>query len=453
MIRTALPSRRALGHHARGAHWPMAIRPLVAALTVLVSLPLSLYGQTNWESIQVHGLISQGYMRSSSNNYLARSADGTFEFNEAILNFSVPVDEHLRVGLQLISRDMGSDGNNVVTLDWGYGDYRWNDYAGLRVGKIKVHNGLYNKGRDVDLLRTAILLPHGIYPEIVRDFSHSCNGLEYYGSARCRVAGRLSYELFMGTLSITDLETVFWESAFATTTDYVTQLLPDGVTTSLSDRTVNVRYLKGGALVWNTPLTGLRLAGNLIQGKLSMSTRLSVVLPELGGVDGASSTGVRSMPLQGGTYSYPLDIELGIDRLSTLSAELIRGNWQLAAEMSQTQISLDAQGVQADLGWDGWYGMVNYRVHERVELGTYYSEFYNDRDDKKGKLLVARGDNAYEAWQKDLAISARFDITDNWLLKLETHVMDGVGQVNTQGETADLEQDWILYLAKMSYHF
>ena len=67
--------------------------------------------------IDVHGFISQGYLQSTANNYLAKSEKGSFEYNEAGINFSTNVSDKLRLGLQLMARDMGDSGNNEVQLD------------------------------------------------------------------------------------------------------------------------------------------------------------------------------------------------------------------------------------------------------------------------------------------------------------------------------------------------
>ena len=90
------------------------------------------------DGIKIHGLVSQGYIRSSDNNFLARTSKGSFEFNEAIINFSTQVDEKLRLGIQLLSRNLGGEGKGAVTLDWGFGDYRWKEELGVRVGKVKI---------------------------------------------------------------------------------------------------------------------------------------------------------------------------------------------------------------------------------------------------------------------------------------------------------------------------
>jgi len=48
----------------------------------------------------IHGLISQGYLNSSDNHYLAPSEDGSTEFNEFIINFQKQKDDRLRLDLQ-----------------------------------------------------------------------------------------------------------------------------------------------------------------------------------------------------------------------------------------------------------------------------------------------------------------------------------------------------------------
>ncbi|MFH2000258.1 MAG: hypothetical protein ABIK28_11295, partial [Planctomycetota bacterium] len=84
------------------------------------------------EKINIHGFISQGFMRSNHNNYLTSTKDGSYQFNEVGLNFSTELTENLHAGLQFISRDLGRFGNNEIKLDWAFFDYRWRDWLGVR---------------------------------------------------------------------------------------------------------------------------------------------------------------------------------------------------------------------------------------------------------------------------------------------------------------------------------
>jgi hypothetical protein len=130
--------------------------------------------------------------------------------------------------------------------------------------------------------------------------------------------------------------------------------------------------------------------------------------------------------------------------------------------------------VKRKLDAIGYYGSLTYRFTDWLELGTYYSEYYRDKDDKDGKKAVqpsADGSPAllpagqeHAMWLKDLCLSARFDITPNWIFKVEGHMMDGgalmystddntVRNPATGQYESNYEQDWFLMAAKISYSF
>ncbi len=76
------------------------------------------------EAITIHGFISQGYIQTNRNNFLAgNTEDGSFEFSEFGINFATDLSDRLHIGLQLFGRDLGNVGNNDITLDWAYADY------------------------------------------------------------------------------------------------------------------------------------------------------------------------------------------------------------------------------------------------------------------------------------------------------------------------------------------
>src|ERR1051325_10622660 len=67
-------------------------------------------------SVQVHGFVSQGWMKSTGVNYLGatKRAQGTFELTEVGINFTTQPTERLRIGMQLFTRDLGPVGNYNV---------------------------------------------------------------------------------------------------------------------------------------------------------------------------------------------------------------------------------------------------------------------------------------------------------------------------------------------------
>src|SRR6266478_7614160 len=175
----------------------------VSALALVASHPaaaaeLSLPGELG--QLQVHGFISQGFLYTTDNNYLANSSRGSFEFTELGLNFTLPATDRLTLGLQIFSHALGPIGDYRATLDWYSLDYHWRDWLGIRAGRVKVPFGLYNDSSDIDSARTAILLPQSIYPASNRDFLLAQTGGELYGFKDLGAAGGLDYRMYGGTI-------------------------------------------------------------------------------------------------------------------------------------------------------------------------------------------------------------------------------------------------------------
>src|SRR5437879_1508808 len=210
----------------------LALRPAAAA-------ELSLPGQL--PSLDVHGFISQGYLLTSANDYLAESSRGSFEFSEVGLNFTLPATDRLTLGVQIFARKLGPLGDYRATLDWYYLDYHWRDWLGIRAGRVKLPFGLYNDISDIDSARTAVLLPQSVYPAQNRDFLLAQTGVEAYGYNGLGPAGALDYRLYAGTIFL----------------DVKPQ--PGNPLTVVD---LDVPYVAGGRVQW-LPIEGLRLGGSL----------------------------------------------------------------------------------------------------------------------------------------------------------------------------------------------
>ena len=48
------------------------------------------------QEVDIHGFISQGYLKSTGNNFLAETKRGTWEFTEVGINFGTSVDGDLK---------------------------------------------------------------------------------------------------------------------------------------------------------------------------------------------------------------------------------------------------------------------------------------------------------------------------------------------------------------------
>ncbi len=408
------------------------------SLTILaIALIFSCFsGKCPAENIDIHGFISQGYLKTTNNNFFGDTQDGSFKFNEFGINFSDELTDQLHVGLQILARDFGSNGNDEMAIDWAFGDYRWRDWLGIRAGKIKAPKGLYNETRDVDMLRTSIFLPQSVYPEILRDMDLGLLGAGIYGHFDLNFVGLLSYQFVYGTQNVDPNEAA--SQALQATTAYNTPLENDSID-------VNHKFALG--LVWDTPLNGLRLGATYDRSDLLATAHVLTVIPGAGKGDTV--------------YADFKKFEN-----SVYSAEYTFGNLLVSAEYIRTDRDFglgfrEMPNLYMKMTSDGWYLGSSYEFFEWFGLGGYYSESYNNTKDRDGKHIDrgAGNDNPNRAYFKDLCLTARFSVNEYWSFKLEGHRLKGTNGVSPLDQVPDsngevfAKENWNLFAAKVNFSF
>jgi hypothetical protein len=355
---------------------------------------------------QIHAFVSQGYFRSTRNNYLIDdSTHGSFEFTEVGINFTQLLTDELRTGIQLFSRQLGKDGDFRARMDWFYLDYHFADWLGVRAGRTKIPFGLYNEVNDIDSARVPILLPQSLYPTINRNLLLAQTGVELYGYLGMGIAGGLEYRFYGGTLYAD----------------------PPVLAPGLVLNRYQVPYLAGGRVIWETPL-GLRLGGSVQALRFNIN---------------ATVPGPAGMP--------PLTLEEDLPfTLWVVSAEYALHDLLLAGEFGHWHADVDVTGLpQTSVTNQRFYGMASYRASSWFAPGVYYSSVLSDIH----KPLTR--DN----YQHDFAATLRFDINSYWLVKLEGHYIDGTTDLSPAlngGDTVKMEslaRQWFVFLAKTTAYF
>jgi hypothetical protein len=355
---------------------------------------------------EIHGFFGQGYMQTTQNNYLPKSIDGTTAFSDAGLTFNKQISSNLRAGLQLFARDFGSTGNYQINFDWFVLDYRWRNWLGFRVGKVKIPYGLYNESRDIDAARAPVFLPQSVYPEDQRDYLLAQTGIDLYGYIDLLGAGSLEYQLYRGTLQVGIDQTG-------------TVGLPYQVATE------TVPYVDGGRVIWETPLRGLRVAGSYQD--LDLESNLYV-------------------PSLTTTIATTLDVTMAV-----ASVEYTTPRFQLAAEYArwwgQVYSSEPAIIVPTHVDHERYYGMASYKVKEWLQPGALYSITYPN---------VSTEDEIQD-YSKDFAAFCRIDLTSNWIFKAEWHYIDGTSElspgINYNVPINNLAEYWQMFVAKTTFYF
>ncbi len=388
-----------------------------------------------WDSddVSIHGFASTGFMWSDHYNFLVASEDGSFEFNEVGLNFGAAIRDNMRIGLQLYSFDLGEIGNNEIKLDWAFIDYEWKEPLSVKAGKIKTPFGLYNEAQDYDMLHTAVLFPQGIYSKNMRESLISFQGINVYGKISLGWAGKFDYDLFLGTSEID-------------TDGGVAKLISRG---GLIFKSGKMDYLAGNRIKWHTPLKGLNFCGSFIQFQMKYFGQknfpLSTFNPAL--PDQLTVPVNVILPLNN-AYTYILSVEYSFENL------LFAGEYYglISRESSYLDLSTLGGGARVFVGEEdsrlrSCYALLSYRFNDWFEAGTYYSIYVVDEDFDSTDLINS---------QKDFAFSARFDINESWLVKLEVHFMGGAAYIleaDNPDKENDLESHWTLYAIKTTFNF
>lgn len=392
--------------------------------------------------VDVHGFVSQGFLKSSGNDYYADTTTGSFEFDDVGINFTAQVTEELFVGAQVFARKMGPLGKNLFIVDWALGDYTWREWLGFRFGKIKQPIGIYNEIRDIDAVKTFVFLPLGVYPEGLRDYRLALLGGSVYGTVNDCLGGEIDYEAFLGTIDANASDRAF-QSGFE-----AAQVLLS--TPSRFDEEVIGRTLFGGMIMWHPCwLEGLRIGGS--------ASRVYVI---------SSMTFPTPLLMPPPTVLGKIRARFRFDHYIA-SAEFRRGRFTLSGEAlwvdHRTEATLNMPPVPDSFfllnrSSFSWYVMAEWGLCECLTFGAYYNDFRPDMSNRS---------SSPSQWHKDLAGVIRWDVTPNWMVKFECHVIDGFGILagldNGKLTTTSLlggtptfpgfEKEWYLCAAKVTFTF
>jgi hypothetical protein len=381
------------------------------------------------QKIDFHGFASQGFLASTDYNYLGKTTDGSGQLTEAGVNASYSPFNRTRITVQGFAFDTGRVGNMVPFLDYASLEYTFSDSIGIRAGRVRKPGGIYNHIQDLDLARTAILLPQGIYDARWRDFSTSIDGAVIFGSVPLGKAGSLSYEFFGGLVTLSD-------------DGGVAQWIVDGSNNIFKGFGQPVSA--GGQLWWNTPVSGLRVGsytGYMNDFTFDIVTPVSPVGPF--GPINANVSAKAHILLQQYSVEYTW-------KQWTFQAEYFTYDYEgantvnvLSGAVPIAPTSTSSSTTQPD----AWYLGAAYRINDWMEVGSYYTEHYGDIHQRSGSP---------NASQKDLALSLRFDPKPWWILKLEAHYIRGTSLLEDTARNPQAlrtDEGWWLFAAKTTFSF
>jgi hypothetical protein len=372
----------------------------IALVAGVFVLPAAVHAQFDFtvdgRQVQVHSFVSEGFGYSNDNNYLTmNTGKGSFAMTDGGVNISTQLTDKLRVGAQVYDRNVGQLGDWHPELDWAFADYRFASWFGVRGGKVKTTLGLYNDTQDQDFLRVFALLPQSIYPTDLRDSTIAHTGGDIYGTIGIKKLGSLSYTVFAG------------ERKDSSHGGYVFMLQAAGI-----DYTSYGGLQYGADLRWMTPLKGLLVGASSMRGDITGTGTWTYSNAYFGG------TGYSTIPTKETTKA---------DVTNQFYGQYTFGNLTLETEYRRYWRDHEIFNGMSEVTTDvrGWYAAASYRISKRVSAGTYYSRF-TDVSGVPGTPYVT-DTNLPDHHLFDKVCTLRYDLTNNWNVKVEGHFMNGYG--------------------------
>lgn len=388
------------------------------------------------QEVQVGGFFSNGYIESSQYNYLADSHGGSFDFVEAGLNLSWTPRDRTTINAQLFAFELGPYGNFEPLIDYLFVDYNFSRELGVRAGRIKRELGIYYHIQDIDMSRTSILLPMGIYDQRFRDMSAALDGVSVYGNVDLWHSAYMDYTVYAGRTSMKDDGGI---AGFALTT------ISRTATNPLLEHIASDRNY--GGQLWISPgIEGLRIgAGSTLFVDIDLT--VSGVFPLASPIPMLANLPFR-------TALRELDY-----RITHLSFDYFLNNWNFVGEIvtiesEHSQITesggLAMPSERKTNTSDGWYVSAARRFGP-LEAAFAYTEYHDGRTPGNGKVAGLLG----TTYNKDSQFSLSYELTDNWILKTEIHSIEGTNRLfNELNQNPELnEEAWTLFAAKSTFFF
>ncbi|TGD74625.1 hypothetical protein E4634_05335 [Mangrovimicrobium sediminis] len=418
-------------------------------LSLMPLWPALLFGAVNAHALsddfQFQGFLSQGVIYSPDNPFFDKDTGLNFNYREVGLNGSWTANDRVRLAGQVLSRRAGDLDDGDPKIDFLLLDY--NFYideavsAGIRLGRVKTHYGLYNTSRDIPHGRPGVFAPQSIYYESMRGALISLDGADLYATVATPLAD-ISLNAFGGTAHF-DNQAVEY------------QLFQSSMPGKFRD-------IDGGGfqvMANPRPLPDLTLGytyiGFVTEYEDGPSFTPAEVLEGLNALKEDSSL----YPL----YVTNLELEASIH---LFSAQYSPGDWIFTAEHMIVDVHLDEiemlhLSVPKEIFPDKYksksvYLQAEWQAMEKLSLYTRWEKLLMNEDDPDGSVYeYYTGGNPVTQYNEAYTAGSRWYFTPDFSATAEYSINEGAAFLNGQSDIdySSLNKHWDLFLLQFSYHF
>ncbi len=394
-------------------------RPLCLLLLALCAWSsMARAGSEAMSGLQIHGFLSQGYVKTDANRFFGDSPNGSFEFTELGINASLRPTPSLLLSGQLLSRNAGDMYDADPQLDYALVDWTFLNAddlnLGIALGRQKNPIGLFNETRDVASTRPGIFVPQSIYYDKVRNQVLASDGVGLHLDKYTQ-QGIWQFDALYGY--------------------------------TLIDANVEYAYLLTdlpGEMTANDPSVFARIGYEDHAGRWKLAASGMYVSMDFEAQPGS--------PFSDGSTSLSYWI---------LSAQYNSENWSLTGEYGLEPLTWRGYGPlfpDQELTAKGWYLQGDYHLRQDLSVMLRYESALSNKDDPDGSQTELETGGflpAHTQYSKIWVAGLRWDITPQLMFRAEYQWHDGTFILSNR-ENPDpqaVQKDWQLFALLLSYRF
>lgn len=369
----------------------------------------------------INGFVSQGYIRSTGNNFLGNSKQGSFDLSQGGLNIFYTPRDWLSFAALLTHRNYGDYKYNQENVELDYLKatidlFQTAEFStSLTIGRFYVPFGFQNEARDNPFAHSGILLNQAMYSEFLRTRTVNGDGARlfarYLGNS-----GEIYFDWARGVPNRKFKEFTINNSG---------GFFPGEVDHDVND-VFRVTYESpNGHFKTAITIGEFFHTGTAYQGPV----RIEIEEPfEYHGISAKYDFSTWSVSGEFFEIDYDARLSQYLDATDTL-------------------LAVTPQNVLAN----GWYLQLTWRPDFNYELFVRYDHFDPFSKDPNN-LKAAAPESRHK--QNQLVLGAERFFGENWIIKSEFHLIDGAFFAHwSENDLTQLEEDWTLFVVQLSYRF
>ncbi|MDO6486837.1 hypothetical protein Q4503_03930 [Colwellia sp. 6_MG-2023] len=388
---------------------------------LLITLCVLIYSKKlSAQDFQYHGFVAQGVINVDGSDFVDDEGAVSPKLTEVGVNASYRLNDKLRLAGQVVYLNGGNryaEGVRVdyALLDWtAYESTSWK--ANIFLGRFKNNHWLYSSTRDIPFARPSIILPQSVYYDGFRDIAVGSDGVAIKISHSDDELGNFDFNLSYGSSQLSDKQGELLLSEYA-----------QGKAKQEDETQISV--------YWQPPFSLWRFGISYLNSDFSYKANNTADLF----FDGGFSFDFYTM-----NFLY--------------EGESLEFSGEVYQSKFLTKAFYQPNYYKAPVA-QGMYLQTRYNVSEELTLLARYEMFYNDKDDKHGKMLALQSSGTipeYFGYHKDTTVGLSYDFSSNLRLRLEYHWVQGTGRLTPvvlPNPSLNNNKNWQLYAVQLMYWF